>query len=386
MMVSTGKESTKPGERNETSNEKKSTATTAAVRIVVMKKKQKKKLRQNHHLRGSSKRNNGTQLVGRNNLKGKTPILSIDHSKRQSCGLPSFQHRHDTQNQTTSVNENDLDYDDGPDEDDGDIPSDVLVALHSIIQSDQGLSIPITNTTIQAVLEHQLFLTFDENHASTIQQEIVDLIQSNKIRQLYCQDTNSGSNNRAFLLTNDYIRGIWDVYHNSTNNSINTSVVNDQQQQQTIITWFVNNLQHWVGRTVSKSTLEVCWEEYRNDSGNESTTVSQSFEHVLKYLMDMQLLIRETNQTTTLTSGVESSYYLWLPQWGLTLKGWNEARRQLLNVLARSKEMSQMNLLSQNRHSCISTHFILKELVHQGRVEIVERPFGSFVRLVKDKT
>jgi hypothetical protein len=284
-----------------------------------------------------------------------------------------------------------VDDQDGEDEDedevevDDEIPSDVLVALHSIIQSDQGLAIPITNTTIQAVLEHQLFSTFDENHASAIQQEIVGLIQSNKIRQMYCQDS-ANDNNRAFVLTDDYIRGIWDVYHNNRNYVTNKFTGDEQQQQIMIITWFVNNLQHWVGRTVSKSSLEAYWEEWRNNSSDKSTTVSQSFEQILKYLMDMQLLIREANQSTTLASGVESSYYLWLPQWGLTLKGWNEARRQLLNALARSKEMSKMNLLRQNRHSYISTHFLLKELVHQGRVEIIERPFGSFVRLVKDKT
>ena len=82
----------------------------------------------------------------------------------------------------------------------------------------------------------------------------------------------------------------------------------------------------------------------------------------------------------------DAHYYMWLPQWALVLKAWKEAKTQLIALLKRNKETSKMNLLRQNRHSHISTQFLLNELVYRGVVTIIERPFGSFVKLVKDES
>ena len=100
--------------------------------------------------------------------------------------------------------------------------------------------------------------------------------------------------------------------------------------------------------------------------------------------MDLQLLIRYNSQQSTMNSHQDVHYYMWLPQWAVTLKAWKEAKTQLIGLLARSKEMSKMNLLRQNRHSHISTQFLLNELVYRGVVTVIERPFGSFVKLIKD--
>ena len=56
-----------------------------------------------------------------------------------------------------------------PDDDEKEeIPSDALMAINSLIQSDQGIHVPISNNSIQAVLECQIYSKFEDNHASKI--------------------------------------------------------------------------------------------------------------------------------------------------------------------------------------------------------------------------
>jgi len=348
-------------------------------RLVVTKRKRSGK-NSNLIIGRNRKRKPGLSSTARSGIsKSSTTTTTIGHA-RKSPGLPSFHNRYGlSPNPSTGQQNGSCSGDDDDDIDDGydgDIPCDTLVAFHSIVQADQGLHIPISNNAVQAVLENQIFMTFDENHASSIHRELLELVHSNKVQQLYCQDKVT----KAFILTEDYVKAVWDAHHTSTITTI--------QNPEEVIVWFVSNLQSWRGKTVSKSQLESRWEEFRNankQDDNAVTSRSTSFEKALKFLLDLQLLIRDVQQSTLNGSCHESHFFLWLPQWGIVLKTWNEARQQLVNLLARSKEISKMNLLRMNRHPCISTQFLLNELVWKGRVEIIERPFGSFVQLVKGK-
>jgi hypothetical protein len=372
------KRNNKEGEPSKSTETTMLSSKQSKMRIVVRKqRKQNRKLlavaRNNRHA-VISNRGRNSDVVGKEGIP--------------RTGLPIFQQKHQQQLDNEQHDEDQDDDDDDNDVDvDDDIPSDTLVAFRSIIQSDQGLPLPVTtgHDSIQAVLEHQIYSTFYENHASTIQQELQQLIRKNSIRQLHCpghDDRGGSNNNRAFVRTDGYIQAVWDAYYCKQNSTTAKEVVS-LDMGRSIVTWFVQNLQHWVGRTVSRSSLETCWDEWtKNECRTDIAVREGGFEPTVKYLMDLQLLIRDM----TLTGGVECYYYLWLPQWGVVLKSWNDAKKQLLNVLARTKEISKMNLCRRNRHPCISTQFLLNELVHQGRVEVIERPFGSFVRLVQDKT
>jgi hypothetical protein len=316
------------------------------------------------------------------------PAPKINNTK--TSGLPSFQHRHATSiaGSSNPQQKNETNDDDQSDSSSisslpEDVASETLVAIHSIIQAQQGLSIPLAeNHSIQAVLENQIYTVYHENNATSIHSEILELVhKTNHIRQLYCQDKAT----TAYVLTKDFVQAVWDA--------ANRDLQQDCHLRDEIVTWYVSNLKHWTGKSVSTSEMQARWEQQEEAKksaynankpfDNKEMIIIRPFGQALKHLMDLQLLIRDNSQPSTVNSHQDANYYMWLPQWALVLKAWNDAKRQLINLLARSKEVSKMNLLRQNRHSLISTHFLLKELVYEGVVTIIERPFGSFVQLVK---
>jgi hypothetical protein len=204
------------------------------------------------------------------------------------------------------------------------------------------------------------------------------------VRQIYCQD----KSNFAYLLTEDYIQAVCDAF--STRQIEGLQVLPSQDKNEEIISWFVSNLHHWTGRNVAQSAMELQWEAYCEEGNQRKSgktpkenSTATIFQDVLQLLLDLHLLIRDTQQST-LNNHQEHHFYLWLPQWSIVLKAWDDARKQLKAILARAKETSKMNLLRKNRHSFISTHFLLQDLIYNGQVSVIERPFGSFIRLVKD--
>lgn len=340
--------------------------------------------------------------VGKNN-NNKTKIRGTKKKTILSAGLPSFGNRPSSLGgvaavvsasvAATSRQADDDDDELGDNSDDDEIPSEVLVAIHLVIRADHGLTIPLSNhITIQAVMEHQIYSTFDDNNATNIHRDLLELIHStNQVRQLYCQQDQSTF---AYVLTQDYVQAVWDA--------VETRQSQPQKVTDEIVSWFVTHLQYWTGRTVAQSSLERQWnnhckevenataiEQVPNDDEateieNNTNNKSLSFSSVLQLLLDWHLLIRDTQQCT-LNSHQENHFYLWLPQWAIALKAWHDARKQLVAIIARAgKETSKMNLLRKNRHSYISTNFLLQDLIYRGKVTIIERPFGSFVKLVKD--
>jgi hypothetical protein len=135
------------------------------------------------------------------------------------------------------------------------------------------------------------------------------------------------------------------------------------------VSWFVDSIPNLDKKCISKDQLEAHWKQKLVEG-----TSSGSLDNMIQILLQLQVLMRLDEQT----------YQLWLPNWGMVLKGWSEARQQLLGHLRRMKELSERNLMSQNRHSCVSTKFLLDELQRKGTVRIVTRPFGKFVQCVKE--
>jgi hypothetical protein len=240
--------------------------------------------------------------------------------------------------------------------------SDALLAMQSLKVSSQGLHIPLQNgSTVQAVLESQLFRRFDSNHASIINTELRDLHRNNQLVELDCRDHQAV----ALLSTPDYVVGVWDALHQANDQDLTEA----RHMQYQAVSWFVDSIPNLDKKCISKDQLEAHWKQKLVEG-----TSSGSLDNMIQILLQLQVLMRLDEQT----------YQLWLPNWGMVLKGWSEARQQLLGHLRRMKELSERNLMSQNRHSCVSTKFLLDELQRKGTVRIVTRPFGKFVQCVKE--
>ena len=257
------------------------------------------------------------------------------------------------------------------------IPSDTLMAIHSLIQSDRGLHVPITNNdSVQVILESQVYSIFDESHVSTVNAELLELIHTNKVQRISCHDMST----MAFIRTEDYVKAVWDSHSHNEKHPSSAGFEKAGTSDEEIVSWFLAQLHHWTKLSVSESFLEDGWETSKN---MEDTTGIEP-KDIVRYLLNAQFLIRDPKQNISSGGSQEDSYFLWLPNWGIVLKTWNEARQQFLTLLAQRKEMSKANVLQKNRHSHISTSFLLNELLSKEKIRVVERPFGSFIQLVKD--
>mmetsp|Transcript_1839 Transcript_1839/g.4398 ORF Transcript_1839/g.4398 Transcript_1839/m.4398 type:complete len:402 (-) Transcript_1839:165-1370(-) len=263
------------------------------------------------------------------------------------------------------------------------IPSDTLTAINSLIQSDQGLHMPIANNgSVQVILESQIYSIFDENHASNVNFELLELIRNNTVRRIYCQNMSL----MAIMRTTDYVKAVWDSYSHESEPSSSTAKMKKLGcSSEEIISWFLSQLHHWTEMRITEYSLEDQWEKHNNNSTenrNDTDGGVDGTAQVVQYLLNAQFLIRDPRQNIS-GGGKEESYFLWLPKWGIVLKTWNGARKQLLTLLAQRKEMSKANVLQKNRHSMISTNFLLNELLSEEKICVVERPFGTFVQLIK---
>jgi hypothetical protein len=331
----------------------------------------------------SSKGGGGSKTVALKNPKGSKKLIvrrrKVITARKILSGkkgnLPSFQLRSQPNAVKTNENRSILTEEDG--DGFGELPCDTLLAIQSLQTNSQGLHIPLDgNQQIQILLETQIFQRFEEDHASTIMSELESLIQSNQLRRLSCQDEGE----TALVFTNDYIGGVWDAHRQHSTAIGKTCAVVEPQ----VIAWFVDCLKDWTELAISEEAMQDSWEaDIIVCKSMDDTQSIISFNDALRALLELQVLLREPTSSTTTTQ----QYHLWLPQWGLVLKRWNEARQQLVTFVARSKggEISERNVLNKNRHSSVSTKFLLDELAYRGKLRIIQRPFGRFIQRVVDK-
>jgi len=354
---------------------------------------------------GNMVRNNTKNFVNNSSNTSRKSRIKTSACARStvSFGLPSFHHRTiddafvnietdggDNSSASKVVDNESVvfqeDYDDGQEEE---IPSDTFLAIQSLIQASRGLHIPITKGySIQAILESQIYSNFNDDHMSSVNSELLELIRNNQIRRIYCR-SNVATTSIAYILTEDYVKAIWDATHSQilhrssvTVASNETTARSEYNNSKKITSWFVSNLQCWTKDNISESNLQDMWEN--NNNNNNTVDDINSINDVISYLLDSNFLIRDTNNNTDFCSGHKEQYYfLWFPQWGIVLKAWDEARKQLLNLLAREKEISEANILQKNRSSFFSTDFLLRDLLQKEKIRIIKRPFGNFISKIE---
>ncbi|CAJ1952360.1 unnamed protein product [Cylindrotheca closterium] len=289
-----------------------------------------------------------------------------------SKGLPSFKVK--SKPDSNTIDNNDT-IDNDEHDDFGELPCDTILAFQSIQANSEGLHIPLLGGRfVQAVLETQLFQKFDENHASIIMQEVLELIQNGQLIRMSCHDEGQ----TAFTLSNDYIAAVWDAHQN---HMLECRQQENSRMRPEIVTWFVSCLKEWKEPTISEESMEAYWkDDISVQSDTDQSQSKISFRDAVIALVKLQILMK----VPISSMASESHYRFWLPQWGVVLKQWDKARRNMMACINRSSggEISETNLLNFNRHSCVSTRFLLNDLVNRGKVNIVERPFGKFVRRV----
>lgn len=211
-----------------------------------------------------------------------------------SFGLPTFRLQANpsdiNRNSTQSIEPDDAFGPQGSDEED--LPSDTLVAIQSLIQSDRGLHVPITNNgSVQVLLESQIYSIFDEDHASNVNAELLKLINTNKLKRMNCQNMST----MAFILTEEYKKAVWDSQHN-TDHQISSTL--DPADGKKIVAWFLAELDHWTTHSISEASIEERWESYHERTNNEYATNLKARDVIL-YLLNAQFLIRDQHKNNS---------------------------------------------------------------------------------------
>jgi hypothetical protein len=247
--------------------------------------------------------------------------------RRPSGFLPSIRRTATSIQSTISSaldnNKQDDEFDFGLDQE---LPSDTRMAIHSIQTSSQGLHIPLTldgGRHVQAVLESQIYQTFEESHASTTFQEIRQLLSTNQLRQLPCRQK---SNRMALLTTQDYSLAVWDAHESESRKSTSTGVNNDDKNDQVglveddwkqeVVSWFLASLPQLTLAVIPKEQLQDAWKSrirtIKSSGGSRSNIIAKSvfftLENALSYLLTLQVLMKQAS-----VNAHEESYHLWLP-------------------------------------------------------------------------
>jgi len=299
------------------------------------------------------------------------------------------------------------------------LPSDTHMAIQSLLQESRGLFIPLVDgngSYVQVLLEYQITQRFSENcrNVSETISELHDLWRTNQLCRLDCGsswDNEFSSRRLAYLWTNDYILAVRHAqqHHHSLLHVSTTSRPswNNQEKQPArldgvitsndmVIDWFLHHLSCWSGMsTISRLDFEREW-PVPCPTPTTTTSTTLTLDQAILFLLDIHVLKRD-DSNGPITAMVnhhggekdEERYQLWLPNWGIVLKAWRKSRRQVLMTLARTprNELSEKNLLSKqygnnnnNNNNTISMSFLLHDLVQDDKIQIIERPFGKFVK------
>lgn len=287
----------------------------------------------------------------------------------------------------------------GHDEDDGffppledAIPCDTLLAFQSLTHASdtspqRSLHIPLQASMepIPCILESQLVPVLQQNDQDQdsfgmVAQELPDLIRKNAIRRMTSIATPGGGGTEltVLLLTTEYIRGVWDA-HDSTDDNDTTS---DQRAlKQSYLQWFVDHLHCWTGRLLIESKLKRTWTR-DPPSPNLPYAMAASFSKALEYLQKIQVVMAHHHNQR------EATYQLWLPQWGTVVSAVQKSQTKMVRKLQQTyqKEVSEKTFLQQPYYHGVSTRLLFQLMQDTGKVQVVPKPFGNFVKLIYDNT
>lgn len=292
------------------------------------------------------------------------------------------------------------------------IPCDTLLAFQSLARSaDSCLMIPLRASYqhVPCVLESQVYPLLKQEHSiakrknnagdtsvdseifSMVTRELEELWHKNTLRRLTSvqhQNPNAqqgSSRLSAIVLTDDYRRGVWDAHdsadqHTTTNaNRSATSITGriPPDVQRLYVQWFVDHLHCWTGRLLTSSQLQETWNhDPPRNTLQYGTVVSLS--KALDYLQTIQVIMANHQQST---------YQLWLPEWGQVLTTLQSAEKKFVQKLHQTyqKELSEQTFLKQPFYNQIPTKLLLQWIRDQGKVRLVPKPYGNFIQLVENE-
>jgi hypothetical protein len=184
------------------------------------------------------------------------------------------------------------------------------------------------------------------------------------------------------ILTDDYRRGVWDAHdvadHCSTNMTGRGSNASGADVDRLYVHWFLEHLHCWTGRVLIPSQLQETWNRDPPRNTLQYGTVV-SLAKAVEYLQRIQVIMpnhHNRNQQTT--------YQLWLPEWGQVLSALQNAEKKFVQKLHQTyhKELSEQSFLRQPFYNHISTKLLLQWMRDQGKVQVVPKPIGNFIQLV----
>jgi Serine-threonine protein kinase 19 len=273
------------------------------------------------------------------------------------------------------------------------IPCDTLLAFQALTQSSEtspqlSVHIPL-QTSMEAIpcaLESQIVPVLQQNEQdqdsfAMVAEELPDLIRKNTLRRMSSIST-PGTNTEltVLLLTSDYIRGVWDA-HDITDTTSDTTSPEQRELQRAYVEWFVNHLHCWTGRLLLESKLQRTWNR-RPPNPNLPYALGTSLFKALEYLQKIQVILAHNHAAR------EATYQLLLPQWGTVVSAVQKAQTKMVRKLQQTyqKEVSEKTFLQQPFYHGVSTRFLLQLMQDTGKVHIVPKPFGKFIKLAQPKT
>jgi hypothetical protein len=261
-----------------------------------------------------------------------------------------------------------------------DIPSDTLLLLRNLQQptSDDCWILPLSKKQtvgIPAVLESILVSRLDP----TIVQTEWHNSLCQKFRRLTpvpSNDVNTNFSLAVWIETRHYILGVWDAVEVATSivepkRADDISNIENSHRDKVIfvVTWFVSQLQHWTARRISQEDLQKAWK----------VSSILSLDQAMDILTQLQVLLPIQS---TLSCQL---FILWLPSWGAALADLEKAQKSILSCLCRSMYQERPIITFQSKNyggGGLTGKLVLHILESEGKVQLIQRPGGIFVRRV----
>lgn len=268
---------------------------------------------------------------------------------------------------------------------DEDLPSETMMVLTSLLQDPaRRVAIPILGSgghDVYGVSPCHLYAALD-GRDPVVLSELRHLLQSNAVCKLRLEPhvgaasaqgaavrAQSDPHHHLLLLKSEYCRAARHSLRSELDQDSMGGVTEASQTRQ-IVEWFLDESN--VVDTITEQEVDI----------KLRTHESRSLQNAILILSKLQSLQLLRALPTNNANHSRTVFQLWLPSWGLVVRAWQKAATQLLAHLKRShyKERSYQSLVSSN--GPIPGDLVVEHLVSQGRVVKVERPSGTFVKLV----
>jgi hypothetical protein len=271
---------------------------------------------------------------------------------------------------------------------DQDIPSDTLLLIRNLQQptNDDCWILPLTHKFTTTGKNGGIPVVLESLLTSRLEPSLVQTDWHNSLCQRFrklipviSNDMNCSTSLAVWVETQDYIQGVWDAVEVassvvSTTDGRNLSMMDESHRKKRILfvmTWFVSQLQYWTTRKISQEDLQKAWKS----SG------MVSLDQAMDILIQLQVLLPIQS---TMSCQI---YILWLPCWGAALADLNKAKKSIMSCLCRSmyQERSITTFQSKN-YGCggLTGKIVLHILESEGKIKLIQRPAGIFVRRVSN--